>query len=523
MLLGALCGGAFAAPCMQGIIVSATPGASAGRIEICAEIAKQVPELQAALDKVLQAQAASGDRLREIERLLSNVNAAGSRVDTKSVTLARSIAEQLSASNEKSASASLRAIRGLSDRLEEVIERLDAASRDQRQADALRSGLAGPIGDAVARLDLEQANRMIDDLAAIREQVSATHTQIEAMRNEARLRDAMSLLLEASRTVSRGEMGQTAALADLIAAGRTFENTDLFQGVAFRNGRLAQLRASRANLKYADVSGSDLSGSALGDSSMQAITAARARFDASDLVESRLPIAVATDASFERAKLDKTVWLASDLQRASFRAASLRGASFLLADLRGANFSGADLTNASFNGADLRGADFSGALVSNTDFGSALMSATQLNATQRAGACTGRREYGGIALVMVLPDPVPYGTRKYLDIGHTTATVSWSDPQGTAAQCSAVPPSELPEFYDVRTTRISPFRMSLPERILDASRIQQDIGSRMHSLLHERIVARVRDAHAMGWKVGCPFSYGWGCEELVKQGIVAKD
>src|SRR5690606_25054526 len=112
------------------------------------------------------------------------------------------------------------------------------------------------------------------------------------------------------------------------------------------------------------------------------------------------------------------------LQRSTFRGATLRGASFLLADLRDADFSGADLTNASFNGADLRGAKFAGAVMSNTDLGFSLLSRGQLDAAQQKQVCTGRKGYGGIALVMVLPDPVPYGSRKYLDMNYKQASVS---------------------------------------------------------------------------------------------------
>lgn len=336
--------------------------------------------------------------------------------------------------------------------------------------------------------------------------------------------DTLNILLEASRTFSRGEIGQTSALEELIAAGRTFERSELFQGVSFRDGkRLSKLKATGANFKITDLSGSDLSEAKINDARLQAVTAVGTIFDASVLDGSYLPIAVAPGARFDKASLKRTAWLGADLQRASFRGANLRGASFRLADLRQADFSGADLTNATFNGADLRDALFTGATLSNTNFDSALIRRNALTASQTKGACETIDGYGGIQLVMIASKSSAY-SRTYLDLESADPGIGWKNPGTRLPQCLKVSHEELPKAYDSRIDSSPVFSIHFPEELLEVSGNKGELYDRLHQRLHKSIVDRMRAAHAMGWSLRCPFGFDFGgdCVALRKEGLAVE-
>ncbi|MDD2046189.1 caspase family protein [Pseudomonas putida] len=333
--------------------------------------------------------------------------------------------------------------------------------------------------------------------------------------------DHLNVLLEASRSFSRGEIGQSAALTALISEGRTFERSEFFQGLSFGKGaQLSKLKASGANFKAADVSGSDLSDADLSGARLQAATAKGSKFNNSLLDGAYLPIVDASGASFDKASLKRTAWLGADLRGASFRNADLRGASFRLADLRAADFSGAQLNDVSFNGADLRDSHFDGATFANTNLHGVLAKPDILTPTQRQASCATADGHGGIQLVMVVKDVGAYG-RKFLDLDYGQPGIGWKVPDQSLPPCTKIDSQSLPDNYESRNDGTPLFSIRFPEDMLEQSDNKAELYARLHQRLFSSILERMRAAHEMGWSLYCPFAYDFSgdCKAMEAQGM----
>jgi uncharacterized protein YjbI with pentapeptide repeats len=374
---------AQAAPCLQGSILASSGGT--GRIEICTEIAQQVPQLQAAVDKLLKAHAASDDRLREIERLLQTVNAAASRVDNKQAVLARSLAHRLAEAGEKPDSGAMRDIRRLSDAVEEVLERLAAAQKDEKNAEAA-AALKGPIGEAVAVLDLDKANRLLGGIEALQKQLTGVESKIDGLSTKVGEGNDVAVLAEATRSKARGDIGQVRALATLAGQGRTFDGHD-FSGMGLAGARVPGLKAPGADFSLSLLAQGDLAGATLEKARLLAASMSNVNLAGAVLRKVRAALADARQSNLQGADLSLGNWLAADLRGANLRSANLRGTSLEHADLRGADLSGADLSGAFLGNADLRDARLDGARFANTDVSSALLATPKLTAQQQAGLC----------------------------------------------------------------------------------------------------------------------------------------
>lgn len=390
--LGLLSVPAHAAPCgIQGILVPGPGVATSGRIELCSEITRQVPELQAAVDKMSKMLAASEDRAneraRELQRLLVNMSAASAKVDAKrSTLLAQSLAAELSKTSAKQGPAAMREVRNLSDKVEEIVERIDAASKDARKTEAVRSGLSGPIGDAVAKLDFDQANKLMDGISALQKQLGTVEKKVDVLTSSVQEGNHVTVLAEASRSKPAGDMGQVAALGALAGQKKTFDGYD-FSGMGLMDLQAPSLVAAGADFSLARMTNARLAGANLEGARLLA-----ARLDASDLgnanlKSARAALVIAQRTVFRGADLSLSSWAGADLRGADLQSVNLRGASLEHADLRGADLRGADLSGAFLGNADLREAKWDGAKFGNTDVSHALLARSDLSAAQRAGLC----------------------------------------------------------------------------------------------------------------------------------------
>lgn len=373
----------YAAPCLQGAILAASGTTS--RIEICTEIAQQVPQLQAAVDKLLKANASSDERLREIERLLLNVNAAASRVDNKQSVLARSLAQRLTEASDKSETGAMRDIRRLSDGVEELLERLATVYKGKENAEAAEA-LKGPIGDAVAVLDIDKANRLVNGIEALQKQLTGVETKIDGLSTKVGEGNDIAVLAEVTRTRARGDIGQLRALAALAGQGRTFDGHD-FAGTGLAGARVPGLQASGASFALSLLTQSDFSNGVFVKASFVAATMTSANLAQARLRQARAALADARQVILQSADLSLSSWVGADLRGANLRSANLQGASLEHADLREADLTGADLTGAFLGNADLRDAKLEGARFKNTDVSSAIISISALSAQQQAGLC----------------------------------------------------------------------------------------------------------------------------------------
>lgn len=385
-LLVALAPGAHgqAAPCTQ-IFIIPSPGAPASRGVACNEIDKLVPQLNTMLQRLIQMNATSEERMRDIERLLRNANAAGSRIEAKQVALAKSLAAKFSEASSQPDAAAMRSIRGLSDQLEEMFEKLTKANEDRSNAQAVQA-LRSAIEDAVAALDLVQLNKLINSIESLQRQLTGVEKKIDAIGESSDETRNATIFAEAMRAKSRGDLGQVRVLGALVRQGKTFERHD-FSGVGLNGVQAPGLRADAANLMLTWIDDANLREARLQGARLVATKLARTDLEQADLRATAAAFAQADGARMQGADLSMATWFAADLRGADLRNAKLIGANFAHADLRNADMRGADLSGAFLGNADLRGAQLAGAVFRNTDVSFALLSNAALTAEQRSGTC----------------------------------------------------------------------------------------------------------------------------------------
>ena len=120
---------------------------------------------------------------------------------------------------------------------------------------------------------------------------------------------------------------------------------------------LRELDLTEADPLYADFEGVDLTGADLSRTEVPAgVTGKAWPSGFADSYRAPRWRARFSDATLDRAKLDRIVGWKGD-----FRGARLRSASLTEADLTDADFRGADLTGADLSGARIEGADFTDA------------------------------------------------------------------------------------------------------------------------------------------------------------------
>jgi len=373
-----------AAPCAQGLVVPGG-GGPAGRFVLCSEVEQQVPQLRQQLEKLAAGQAAGDERLRDMERLLRNLNAAASRIEAKQIELARSLARKLAEAESQGAAGAGRQIRRLGDDLEEVNEKASRAAANRAQAEAA-AALKAAIDDAVAQLDFGKANRLLDSIEALQRQLTGVEKKIDTVVETTDDSRNATVFAEALRSKARGDLGQVRVLSVFVKQGRTFDRQDL-SGVGFPGAQASGFRAPGADLTLAAFNGADLTGADLTQARMIATVLEGARLAQARLGRARAALAQAAKADLQGADLSLSAWTAADLRGADLRKANLKGASLQHADLSGADLRGADLGGAFLGNADLRDAKLEGAVFANTDVSGALLPRNLLTPAQAAGLC----------------------------------------------------------------------------------------------------------------------------------------
>lgn len=377
-------GTAAATPCAQGLVVPGG-GGPAGRFVLCSEVERQVPQLRQQLEKLAAGQAAGDERLRDMERLLRNLNAAAARIEARQIELARSLAQKLAEASAQGEASAGRQVRRLGDDLEEVNEKATRAAANRAQAEAA-AALKAAIDDAVAKLDFAKANRLLDSIEALQRQLTGVEKKIDTVVETTDDSRNATLFAEALRSKARGDLGQVRALSVFVRQGRTFDRQDL-SGVGFPALQAPGLRAPGAELTLAAFQDADLTGADLTQARMVATVLERTKLARAKLTRARAALAQAARADLQGADLGLSSWTAADLRGADLRQASLKGASLQHADLSGADLRGADLSGAFLGNADLREAKLEGAVFANTDVSGALLPRNLLTPAQAGGLC----------------------------------------------------------------------------------------------------------------------------------------
>ena len=140
-------------------------------------------------------------------------------------------------------------------------------------------------------------------------------------------------------------------LADFIGRDQSLWRAVDLRGSFLRGLSLLGL----SNLRYALLSGADLSDSFLGGVDLSFAELSHANLSGSWLMSINLSYASLCDANIRGACLNS-----ADLNEARLNGANLDGADLTLAQLKGANLRGANLTSAILTHANLEGADLTG-------------------------------------------------------------------------------------------------------------------------------------------------------------------
>lgn len=384
---------AQALPCTMGRIIGASPGANA-TLQVCLPSLRSDSAFVALVERMNRIAEESADSRKRVERLVQALGTTSTELSEQQLrTLAKSVTDRLGAISRDSENRLSRRMELLSNRLEDLQDKVTEARKNPDASARTNTAFAGAGGDAVARLDLDAASRIFDQLGTIDRHVQDVGAKVETvvadvktLRDNAALANAFQLLNELAKSKPRGDLGQSLAVRTLLAEGRQFRGLDL-SGLSFA-GELPAIDLGEASLQMSDFSNAKMAGAQLQKANLTAATLAGSNLSRANLTQSYLPFTRAAGAVFDNANLARSSWVAADLQRASFRNADLRGANFEMADLRDADMRGAKLTNAFLGGSDLRGAKFDQAEIVNTDVVAAVLSTASMSAAQRSGLCS---------------------------------------------------------------------------------------------------------------------------------------
>jgi hypothetical protein len=206
-----------------------------GTIQICSALAARVPELAGQLKQATATLGSQQAQIAELTRLVRGLNNVSRDIGLQRQT---EMLQSLSAELEK-----MRKERG-KEPLAQINERLDglqasllAALTNPKTAAALSDALKGPVGDAIARLDLGAASRQIDDISerlkAIQSRVDNIQGDTTAIRQQLTQMDQRQQAAEGARqereTVTidllkrlSGQVRELGQRGGLIENARTF-------------------------------------------------------------------------------------------------------------------------------------------------------------------------------------------------------------------------------------------------------------------------------------------------------------
>lgn len=136
-----------------------------GTVTICSALATQVPQLSRQLSDAQRMIGQQGAQLRELTRLIKGLNAVGAGLDpTRQARMLASLSSELARAERAGGDRPQRTVEELGDQLDALRDQLSGNLAQERSATATRRALQGPVGDAIAQLELRSAARQLDDI-----------------------------------------------------------------------------------------------------------------------------------------------------------------------------------------------------------------------------------------------------------------------------------------------------------------------------------------------------------------------
>jgi hypothetical protein len=197
------------AGCDEGVI--RLPDRS-GTIQICSALAARVPELARQLSQATAAMGSQQAQIAELTRLVRGLNNV-----SRNIGLERQAKMMQSLSTELEGSGGARqadALAKINERLDGLQASLLGALSDPKMAAALGDALKGPVGEAIARLDLGGASRQIDDISERLKALQSSVGQVQAAEGARQERETVTIDLLKRLSGQVRELGQRGGLID---------------------------------------------------------------------------------------------------------------------------------------------------------------------------------------------------------------------------------------------------------------------------------------------------------------------
>lgn len=236
-----------------------------------------------------------------------------------------------------------------------------------------------------------------------------------------KVNNALSIIEKAIKMKPLGDIGQIAAIEQLVREGATFSGMEL-QRISFKGATINHVNFAEAHLESSGFEGATLLNSILDKAHLDFSNLEKIELAGSSLKGTYLYFVDALGANFQNIKAAESNWAGASLRGASFKGADLRNSSFAYADLRGADFTGANLSGAFFIGTIVMDAKFEGAIILNTDFTSSIGKSDIFSAAQKNELCSTQIEgYFRFELINIIPSSELSGGTKYYSEYKNTA------------------------------------------------------------------------------------------------------
>jgi hypothetical protein len=157
-----------------------------GTIQICSSLAKQVPELSKQLQNIAKAMGDEKSQIAELTRLVKSMNNVSRGIGTdRQGEMLKNLSSQISYSESKGPEYSRKALDNLSDSFEDLQNQMMKSISNPGGAEALSNALKGPVGESIAKLELNNASRQLNEinvrLGKIEGKIDRIDTKIDAL------------------------------------------------------------------------------------------------------------------------------------------------------------------------------------------------------------------------------------------------------------------------------------------------------------------------------------------------------
>jgi len=137
-----------------------------GTIQICSALSAKVPQLSKQLTEMSKGYATQQQQIAELTRLVRGLNNVSRGLDSeRQAMMLESLTAELSKKQAEGRVSTKDTLDPLIGKVDELQSRMLTALSTPASATALTDALRGPLGDAIAKLDLGSANKQLSDIS----------------------------------------------------------------------------------------------------------------------------------------------------------------------------------------------------------------------------------------------------------------------------------------------------------------------------------------------------------------------